>query len=199
MGFLFNRKKGSFLLNGEYAHILSTGGCIYFLENFGNFWKTQGNLREFFSTALVDTMYSQLEKEALAIVYVLSQFYDYLWGQANFTLVTDHKPLLGLFSNTKSIPAQASGRIQRWALALQSYNFSLIHRLGKLLGSADALSRLPLPSTVSNSPIPAEWGSFVNFLDFSPVSSKDVEIFTRRDPLLSKVYKNIEKGGHQKL
>ena len=31
--------------------------------------------------------YSQLEKEALAIVYVLSQFYDYLWGQSNFTVV----------------------------------------------------------------------------------------------------------------
>jgi len=56
MGFLFNRKKSSFLSNGKYAHILSTGACIYFLENFGNFWKTQGNLREFFSTALVDTM-----------------------------------------------------------------------------------------------------------------------------------------------
>ena len=56
MGFLFNRKKGSFLSNGEYAHILSTGGCIYFLENFGNFWKTRGNFKELFSTGLVDTM-----------------------------------------------------------------------------------------------------------------------------------------------
>ena len=49
-------KKGSFLSNGEYAYILSTVGCIYFLENSGNFWRSQGNLREFFSTALVDTM-----------------------------------------------------------------------------------------------------------------------------------------------
>jgi len=49
MGFLFNRKKGSFLSNGEYAHILSTGGCIYFLENFGNFWKTQKSQGIFFN------------------------------------------------------------------------------------------------------------------------------------------------------
>ena len=55
-GFLFNRKKGSFLSNVEYAYILSTGGCIHFLENSGHFWRSQGNLREFFSTALVDTM-----------------------------------------------------------------------------------------------------------------------------------------------
>ena len=52
-GFLFNRKKGSFLSNVEYAYILLTGECIYFLENF---WRSQGNLGEFFTNALVDTM-----------------------------------------------------------------------------------------------------------------------------------------------
>jgi len=41
-GFLFNRKKGSFLSNVEYAYILSTGGCIHFLENSGHFWRSQG-------------------------------------------------------------------------------------------------------------------------------------------------------------
>ena len=44
---------------------LSTGGCIYFLENSGNFWNSQGNLREFFSTALVDTMSLQSEYQNL--------------------------------------------------------------------------------------------------------------------------------------
>ena len=34
--------------------------------------------------------YSQLEKEALALVYALRQFHYYLWGQSNFKLVTDH-------------------------------------------------------------------------------------------------------------
>ena len=33
--------------------------------------------------------YSQLEKEALAIVFVLCKFQYYLWGQSNFTVVTD--------------------------------------------------------------------------------------------------------------
>ena len=49
--FYLIEKKGSFLSNGEYVYILLTCGCIYFLEKSGNF-------REFFSTALVDTMYS---------------------------------------------------------------------------------------------------------------------------------------------
>ena len=91
--------------------------------------------------------YSQLEKEAPALVYALTQFHKYLWGQPEFTLVTDHKPLLGLFLNTKSIPQQASGRIQRWGFLLQSYKFTLVNRSGSVLGTADALSRLPLPVT----------------------------------------------------
>ena len=88
--------------------------------------------------------YSQLEKEALAMVYALRKFHYYLWGQTNFTVITDHKPLLGIFSPSKNIPTMASGRIQR--LLLQSYNFTLHHRPGALLGTEDALSRLPLPS-----------------------------------------------------
>ena len=149
--------------------------------------------------------YSQLEKEALALVYALRQFHYYLWGQRNFTMVTDHKPLLGIFSPSKPIPPQASGRIQRWALLLQAYNFSLIHRSGTVLHSADALSRLPLPSSTDHTPIPGDWTMLVNFLDWSPVTSKDIRDETRKDPILSKVYRLLENGwssssiGHPEL
>jgi len=71
--FLFNRKKGKFLSNVEYAHILSTGGFIHFLENSGNFWRSQGNLREFFSTALVDTMFNP-EFRTIWLALVLKGF-----------------------------------------------------------------------------------------------------------------------------
>ena len=139
--------------------------------------------------------YSQLEKEALAMVFALRKFHYYLWGQANFTVITDHKPLLGLFSSTKAIPPMASGRIQRWALLLQNYKFTLRHRSGALLGTADALSRLPLPSESSdNTPVPAEWDSLVNFLDTSPVTSDKIRTETRKDPILSKVFKHCELG-----
>ena len=138
--------------------------------------------------------YSQLEKEALALVYALTQFHKYLWGQPEFTLVTDHKPLLGLFLNTKSIPQQASGRIQRWALLLQSYKFTLIHRSGAVLGTADALSRLPLPVTHSNQGELGEWKMLVNFLETSPVTSRDISAYTLKDPILSKVLKNVQMG-----
>ena len=44
--------------------------------------------------------YSQNQKEALAIVYGLKKVYQYLYGRS-FILVTDHTPLLALFSPSK--------------------------------------------------------------------------------------------------
>ena len=142
--------------------------------------------------------YSQLEKEALAMVYALRKFHYYLWGQANFTVITDHKPLLGIFFPSKNIPPMASGRIQRWSLLLQSYNFTLRHRSGALLGTADALSRLPLPNDSSeiteSTPIPSEWHMIVNFLDSSPVTIEHIRKETNKDPTMSKVFKFCELG-----
>ena len=55
--------------------------------------------------------YSQLEKEGLSCVFGVKHFYSYLFGHP-FELVTDHKPLLGLFGESKPSSPQASARIQ---------------------------------------------------------------------------------------
>ena len=52
--------------------------------------------------------YPQVEREALAIVFGLKHFHNYLWGIPKFHVVTDHKPLLGLFSTNKPISSLAS-------------------------------------------------------------------------------------------
>ena len=49
------------------------------------------------SLTVTERNYSQLEKEAFAMAYALRKFHYYLWGQANFTVITDHKSLLGIF------------------------------------------------------------------------------------------------------
>ena len=81
------------------------------------------------------------------------------------TLVTDHKLLVGVFSSTKPISPQASGRNKRWAFILQAYLFILTHLSGSLLGTADALSRIPLATLIDNIPVPSDWTLLVNFLD----------------------------------
>lgn len=64
--------------------------------------------------------YSQLEREVLALVFGVTKFHDYLWGRP-FTLVTDHKPLVGLLREDRQTPVMAAARIQRWSLLLGAY------------------------------------------------------------------------------
>ena len=109
-------------------------------------------------------------------------------------MITDHKPLLGLFNPKKPIPEMASGRIQRWSLMLQAYSFELYHRSGKSLGTADALSRLPLPSMPESVPVCAEWVHLVEVLDSTPVTSQEISKWTSKDPVLSKVLVYLDYG-----
>ena len=97
--------------------------------------------------------YSQLEKEALALIFGVKKFHTYLFGY-KFTLNTDHKPLQSLFSESKSIPAMASGHIQRWALTLASYEYAIKFKKGPSNANADVLSWLPVPTPDVNVPVP---------------------------------------------
>ena len=96
------------------------------------------------SKTLTETQrrYSQIQKEALAIIFALKKFHQFLYGR-QFVLVTDHKPLITLFGPTKATPALAANRLARWALLLSQYNYTIEYRKTYQHGNADALSRLP--------------------------------------------------------
>ena len=61
--------------------------------------------------ALAEKKYSQLDKEALAIIFGVKHFHQYIYGWS-FVIISDHKPSMHLFSETKATPAMASARIQ---------------------------------------------------------------------------------------
>ncbi|RUS76781.1 hypothetical protein EGW08_015458 [Elysia chlorotica] len=94
--------------------------------------------------------YSQLDKEALAIVWAVKKFFFYLCGR-HFTLITDHQPLKYIFSPDKGIPAMSAARQQRYAVFLSGFNYSIEYRNSKANANADSLSRLPLPVSDTDS------------------------------------------------
>ena len=103
----------------------------------------------FFSRRLnkAEQNYSTTEKECLAVVEGVKAFALYLIGSV-FTIVTDHAALKSLQTTTKSGP-----RVTRWALALQPFNFSIVHRAGKKHQNADGLSRQAWDREPMDSPV----------------------------------------------
>lgn len=85
--------------------------------------------------------YSQIEKEALGLIYALKKFHKYVFGR-RFTLKTDHKLLLAIFGNKKGIPVYTANRLQRWAVNLLAYDFSIEYVNTESFAYVDTLSRL---------------------------------------------------------
>ncbi|PNH01003.1 Retrovirus-related Pol polyprotein from transposon, partial [Tetrabaena socialis] len=84
--------------------------------------------------------YGACKGELLAVVWAVQTLRPYLHGWP-FTLVTDHSPLEWLMTQQ-----DLTGQAARWALILQGYDFTVVHRPGVMNQNADALSRDPTPS-----------------------------------------------------
>ncbi|KAH6597230.1 hypothetical protein BASA50_004581 [Batrachochytrium salamandrivorans] len=81
--------------------------------------------------------YEIYDKELLAVVKFFKHWRHFLQGGLHpVTVLCDHKNL-EYFMTTKKL----TRRQARWSLELSEYDFSLTHRLGKLNGRADSLSR----------------------------------------------------------
>lgn len=79
--------------------------------------------------------YSITELECLAAVISIEKFRQYIEG-FDFTVITDHASLKWLMDQK-----DLSGRLARWSLKLQSYNFHIEYRKGSQNVVPDALSR----------------------------------------------------------
>lgn len=71
---------------------------------------------------------SQIEPKVLATIFTVCHLHQYLYGQ-NFTLKTDHKPLIKIFSEHESLSKTAASRLQRWAIILAEYDYDIQYLL----------------------------------------------------------------------
>lgn len=97
--------------------------------------------------SVTESKYSITDLECAAVVWSIKLFRPYLFGR-HFTLVTDHIALTWLM--TKKEPV---GRLYRWALALQEYDFTIRYHKKKANVVADGMSRAPVsrPEPTANS------------------------------------------------
>ena len=137
--------------------------------------------------------YSQLDKEALAIMFGLNRFHLYLFGR-EFEIHIDHKPLLGLMGEARGIQQMASPRMQRWALTLSSYSYVMKYIKGNTNQVADALSRLPIVDNAGNRAPPFEAVNLLQHMVNAPVTSQRISQWTARDPLLAQVKRALQVG-----
>ena len=86
--------------------------------------------------------YAAYEIELLALVYAIKQFRNFIMG-SRFLVQTDHRALQWLRTSK-----DLSGRLARWAMLLQEFDFDIVYRKGSQNGNADGLSRLPVESDV---------------------------------------------------
>ncbi|KAM3961452.1 LOW QUALITY PROTEIN: uncharacterized protein ACR2FA_004568 [Aphomia sociella] len=142
--------------------------------------------------------YSQLDKEAASIMFGIKKFHNYLIGRS-FIIVTDHKPLLGIFDPKKPMPGMLSPRLTRIAIALSAHSYEITYRPGSQIGNADGLSRWPKPE-----PIPPEqdFGEVLLMaeatLDF-PFSAEEIAKQTKKDKILAQVIHHMQCGWPTKV
>lgn len=129
--------------------------------------------------------YSQIEKEGLELVYAIKKFHKMLY---DFTLLTDHQPLLAIFESKKGVPAHSANRLQRWCILLRAYNFKIEYRNITAFGQANALSRfIAVQKTPKDKVVLANFRFDTNvnaIIRQIPVNFADVQDKTRSDERL---------------
>lgn len=133
--------------------------------------------------------YTITELECLAVILAVHKFRAYIEGH-DFRVITDHASLKWLMRQK-----DLSGRLARWALKLQGFNFSIEHRRGKDNVVPDALSRafedsisaveletlpaIDLNSDVFNGKEYSDWRNVVTKTEFPDFKVVDQHIFKR--------------------
>ncbi len=88
----------------------------------------------------IEAKYNLYEGQCLIVVWAVFSFHCYLYG-STVILVTNHQPLKFLMESYR-----LTGKLAKWALILQEYDFDIVHKVGKVNWDVDGLSHNPSSS-----------------------------------------------------
>lgn len=142
--------------------------------------------------------YSQLDKEATAIMFGIQKFHNYLMGRS-FTIVTDHKPLVSIFNPKKPIPNIISPRLTRISIVLTSHSYNIVYKPGQQIGNADGLSRWPQPVPEQPEEQLCDILLMAETPEDFPVDIQQIESLSKKDKILSRVIHHILCGWPPKV
>lgn len=120
--------------------------------------------------------YTITELECLAVVMAIKKFRPYIEG-LEFKVVTDHASLKWLMGQR-----DLSGRLARWSLKLQGFNFTIEHRSGRENIVPDALSRV------------YEGEDFLNAIELETLPAIDLDSDAFKSDEYSKLKEEIQNS-----
>ena len=141
--------------------------------------------------------YAQLDLEAMAVDFALRRFRQYLVGSPHpCIIVTDHKPLLGVFNGRRS----GSIRTETIKMRHQNIQYQVKYRKGKD-NTADFLSRHAVPWQTLPKNMKEEANEVTNLLyhlRLSPIIDalgiQEIAKATAEDPCLSTIQQMLSEG-----
>ena len=159
------------------------------------------------SLSAAERNYSITELETLAVVWALSRFHPYLYGQS-VTVVTDHAAVRAILETPSP-----SGKHARWWTRVYGSglkDIKIVYRAGRLNCAADALSRSPCEedstegvaeqelqvASVQSQPTQSELEDVSGLLESPPLTlpTGDFSVEQRKDPSLKTIIDFHEQG-----
>ncbi|PAA93146.1 hypothetical protein BOX15_Mlig023152g1 [Macrostomum lignano] len=133
--------------------------------------------------------YSNIEREALAIVWAMERAKQFLLG-SRFTLRTDHRPLEFIFGSRRQLPKVANARLLRWAIELMAFDYDIVYTKGESIPQVDALSRLDFEGD-SDTELTERPESIIHWTGEAVIPWQELKSETQRDRLLLDVMKRV--------
>ena len=137
--------------------------------------------------------YSQLEKEALTIVFSVKRFHQYLHGR-QFGICSYQQPLKYLLNESRQTPVTASYRSKHWAFTLAAYKYTIRNKPGSKMAHVDGLSHLPLPHKPSSALVPGDLILQTNHFSECIITANHIKTWTNKDPILFRVRRLVQVG-----